>query len=503
VSIKILIANRSEVALRIQAACRFLGFKTVAVYTQEDKDAAFVCNADFAYQLALSGYQGYRNSDDIIAIAKRAGVAGIHPGYGFLSENADFAQKVVDAGLVWIGPKPSAIRLMADKVAARCAVEKAGVSVVPGTVIHDLTEAGKQQALSIAKTIGFPVMLKDPGSGGGKGMRSIKGVDDFDRAWESVCFETAKQTGSKFLLLEKYLTHCRHVEVQVAGDGKRAVHFFERECSLQRRNQKIIEEAPCQFLPQETKDVLYRYALSCAHVAEYDSIGTVEFLVSKDNEIYFLEMNTRLQVEHSVTEMVTGYDLVALQLALALPHVISQHLSSVFLPEQKNIVLHGHAIQARLYAEDPANNFMPSSGTLHAVSFPSGPFLRVDQDLACEKEISPFFDPMLAKISAFGVDRACAITRLKVTLEAVMLTGVTTNISFLCQLLSWDVFVAGAIHTQLLADKTLVEGLIAHEPEVSQQDCMIAGLCALADSSHIDYNNVKEYSRSWKEQVWR
>lgn len=498
-----MIANRSEVALRIQAACRFLGFKTVAVYTKEDKDAAFVCDADFAYQLALSGYQGYRNGDDIIAIAKRAGVDAIHPGYGFLSENADFAQKVVAAGLIWIGPKPSAIRLMADKVAARCAVEKSGVAVVPGSVIQDLTDAGKEQARAMAQSIGFPVMLKDPGSGGGKGMRCIKHDDDFDAAWESVCFETTKQTGSKTLLLEKYLTSCRHIEVQVAGDGKNAVHFFERECSLQRRNQKIIEEAPCQFIPQETKDVLYQYALACARVAEYDSIGTVEFLVSQDNEIYFLEMNTRLQVEHSVSEMITGYDLVALQLALALPYAIPKSLSSVFLPEQKNIIQHGHAIQARLYAEDPAHNFMPSSGTLHAVSFPSGPFLRIDQDLACEKEVSPFFDPMLAKISAYGIDRASAITRLSTALKAVMLTGVTTNISFLCQLLSWDVFASGAIHTQLLADRTVVDDLMPHEPEVSQQSLMIAGLCALADVPLINYDSVKEYSRAWKDQVWR
>jgi len=503
VSIKILIVNRSEVALRIQAACRFLGFKTVAVYTQEDKDAAFVCNADFAYQLALSGYQGYRNSDDIIAIANRAGVTGIHPGYGFLSENADFAQKVIDAGFIWIGPKPSAIRLMSNKIEARCAVENAGVPVVPGAVIHDLTEVGKQQAFSLAQSIGFPVMLKDPGSGGGKGMRCIKHTDDFDQAWESVCFETAKQTGSKFLLLEKYLTHCRHIEVQVAGDGVKVVHFFERECSLQRRNQKIIEEAPCLFLSQETKDVLYHYALLCAHVAEYNSIGTVEFLVSQDNNIYFLEMNTRLQVEHSVTEMVTGYDLVSLQLALALPCFIPQHLSSIFLPEQKNILLHGHAIQARLYAEDRVHKFMPSSGTLHAVSFIGGPFVRVDQDLSCEKEISPFFDPMLAKVSAFAIDRACAITRLKVTLETIMITGVTTNVNFLCQLLSWKLFISGAIHTQILADRSVIDDLVSCHSEESQEDLMIAGLCALAGSPSVNHDGVKESFRSWKDQVWR
>jgi acetyl/propionyl-CoA carboxylase alpha subunit len=313
---KVLIANRSEIALRIQATCHTLGIKTVAIYSPEDVMSSYVYKASEAYRLSASGFSAYLNQDEIIAIAKQAGVDAIHPGYGFLSENAVFAQKVIDSKILWIGPHPESIKLMGDKSAARDIMQRAGVPVVPGFDVPTC-ESSLSKAKQFAEILGYPVILKDPLSGGGKAMRMVNKAEDFDVAWKLVLSESKRLTNSSHLLIEKYVQSGRHIEVQFAGNGQNFVHFFERECSIQRRHQKIIEEAPCKFVKYQALEKMYQAALCAAKAVDYINLGTVEFLVTPEEKFYFLEMNTRLQVEHSVTELTCGVDLVALQFYIA------------------------------------------------------------------------------------------------------------------------------------------------------------------------------------------
>jgi len=497
---KVLIANRSEVALRVLATCKARGIETVAIYTKEDRYSSFVYKADYAYQLTQSGYRGYLDQDEIISIALRSGADGLHPGYGFLSENSDFAQKIIDAGFVWIGPRPEAIALMGDKVIARKLMGRAGVPIVPGISLEDLTDAGKESARQKAIDIGFPVILKDPKSGGGKGMRKIQSIDEFDQCWDAVISESRKLTGSTVLLLEKYLSKSRHIEVQIAGDGQSYVHFFERECSIQRRHQKIIEEAPCQFISDNTKQVLYDAARTCARSVKYGSIGTVEFLVTPEEDVYFLEMNTRLQVEHGVTEMITGLDLVGLQFDLA---------DSGILLKQAAITQQGHAIQCRIYAENPAKNFTPATGVIKHVYFPEAPFIRLEYDLDEEKEVTPFFDPMLGKVLTCAATRNKATQQMLALLSQSKLEGVTTNINFLHAVIASPEFASGAFHTQLISHTTFVATLMSKKNKPSDDDCMLAGLAVLL-AGHEQEKQVaplnyldKPIQRQWKDQQWR
>jgi len=519
----ILIANRSEIALRVQATCHALGIATIAIYAPEDQFASYVYNAHKAFKLSKNGFAAYLDQEEIIAIARQSGADAIHPGYGFLSENSSFAQKVIDAGLVWVGPSPQCITLMGDKSTARDIMQQAGVPIVPGITIdlskkiinpgRTLRDAGllrasatsediKKDAKEQAATIGYPVILKDPKSGGGKAMRRIDKPEEFDRSWDIVVSEAQKLTGSTTLVLEKYIMQGRHIEVQVAGDGNNIIHLYERECSIQRRHQKIIEEAPCSFLSAQTREKMYDAALQAARTVDYNNIGTVEFIVTPDQQFYFLEMNTRLQVEHSVTELTTGIDLVALQIEVAQTGRLSLM--------QANISQHAHAIQCRIYAENPAQRFAPSTGTITHLSFPRNPFARIDHDLGDGSVITPFFDPMIAKITTWGVDRNQAINNMLASLGQTNIQGITTNITFLSNILTSKEFIAGAIHTQLLGDKTYFDAICAQPPQKESEklSAEIVGALATFLFQQVEHKQPvlkqqNKNSSAWKDQQWK
>lgn len=460
---KILIANRGEVVRRIQYTCHALGIKTVVVYAPEDVQAGYVQAADYVYQLPGNGVRAYLDADALLKIAHEAAVDAIHPGYGFFSEHAEFAQRVIDAGLLWVGPSPSCMASMGDKIIARSIMQTAGVPVVPGACIPLTQVDAVSVAQQMAQKIGYPVVIKDPRGGGGRGMKKVLGADDFLPAWRHLVGNAERMTGSSDLLLEKYVTNGRHIEVQVAGDGQRQVHFFERECSVQRRHQKIIEETPCLFVDQKNLERMYEAALIAARTVGYQSVGTVEFIVTPDQQFYFLEMNTRLQVEHSVTELTTGVDLVAVQLRLA---------QGERLPfQQTDIVRQGHALECRIYAEDPAQHFVPASGVVTGLAMPTGPFLRCDHDLSIGTEVTPFFDPMVAKITTFACDRKLAIAYMQEALRQTVIAGVTTNIRFLQAILASRSFATGQIDTQWLTDEQVIAGLLeASCPEPAQEN---------------------------------
>lgn len=450
---KILIANRGEISRRIQVTAHAFGIQTVAVYTKEDKNLSYVYSAHEAYELSDSASAGYLNQEELIAIAKRSNTDAVHPGYGFLSENSEFAQRVIDANLTWIGPTPQQIKLLADKSLAQKTMRAAGVPVIPGEVFDAQDNMSNIKAYQRALAISFPVLIKCAHGGGGKAMRTATTPKDFATAWDTVVSEAKRFFSSSTILIEKQIIIPKHIEVQIAGDGKKYIHLYERECSLQRRHQKIIEEAPASFINQVVKNKLYDAALKAAQAVAYENIGTVEFLVDQEDNIYFLEMNTRLQVEHSVTEATTNIDLVYLQICIA---------KNKKLPySQEQIVQHGHAIECRLYAENPQQNFAPSAGTITNLVFPNEPFVRIDHDLEDASEITPFFDPMLAKITTWAKTRKEAIVRMFSALEKSDVSGICTNKLFLQQLLSSQEFIAGTIHTQSLENKAYLEKLLS------------------------------------------
>ncbi len=379
---KILIANRSEIALRIQATCHALEMHTIAIYAPEDRMLSYVYKATESYPLSLHGHAAYLNQEEIIDIALNAHADAIHPGYGFLAENSEFAQKVIDAGLLWVGPNPHCMKLLANKSEAKKLMQKYGVPVVPGETYNIDKDNSLQQAKLLAAKIQYPIILKCALGGGGKAMRLVKKNDEFESAWHAVASESKKFFNSNEILVEKYLTHSRHVEVQIIGNGTEFIHVYERECSIQRKNQKIIEETPCLFISSTIKQKLYKSALTVARSVAYDNVGTVEFLVTLDEQYFFIEMNTRLQVEHSVTEMTTGRDLVEAQLYIT---------QTKKLPyKQTELSQAGHAIECRIYAEDPAHNFYPSTGEILQIQLPFLPFSRIDHDLEEGGIISPF-----------------------------------------------------------------------------------------------------------------
>jgi acetyl/propionyl-CoA carboxylase alpha subunit len=494
----VLVANRAEVALRIQATCHARGLKTVAVYTAHDASLRYVAQATKAFKLTGSDFSAYLNQEELVAIALQAGADALHPGYGFLAENAQFAQRVIDAGLVWLGPSPGVIACMASKEQARLIATRAGVPVAPGRAITDLSLQGKVLAKQAAEDIGFPVMIKDPLGGGGKGMRSVFKADDFNAAWDTVVSESSKHTKTTSLIIEKYLVQARHIEVQIAADGINAIHLFERECSLQRRHQKVIEEAPAQFISTALKQELYAASCRIAKAIGYNSIGTIEFVVTPDEQWYFLEMNTRLQVEHGVTEQITGIDLVDLQINLA------QTGKLPFL--QEDIAVRGHAIQCRLYAENPKQNFMPSTGLIALLELPRHPAARLEYDLHEGLEITPFFDPMIAKIVSFAASRELAITIMQSLLAGCHIAGIQTNRDLLQAIIMAPFFTTGAFHTQLLSDQSLIPQLLVVPEQITTNDAMLAGLAlALAAQKKAEaaqQDIIASPVRRWREQQW-
>jgi propionyl-CoA carboxylase alpha chain len=434
----VLVANRGEIARRVFRTCRELGLSTVAVFSDADADAPFVREADAAVRLPGSTpAETYLRGDLLIAAAAAAGADAVHPGYGFLSEDAGFAQAVVDAGLVWVGPPPEAVRLMGSKLGAKALMAEAGVPCLPGADVTGLADGPLQAA---AEEIGFPVLVKASAGGGGRGMRVVRDTAELVDAVAGAQREAASAFGDDTVFLERYVDAPRHVEVQVMADSQGAVvALFERECSLQRRHQKVIEEAPSPAVDDELRGRLSDAAVAAARAVSYTGAGTVEFVLAPDGGFFFLEMNTRLQVEHPVTELVTGLDLVALQLLVAQGHPLPAEVAAARLT--------GHAIEARLYAEDATAGFLPASGVLHRFEVPEGPGIRVDAGVESGSVVGTHYDAMLAKVVAHAPTREQAAARLAAALQGARLHGVTTNRDLLVRSLRSDDFLSGRTDT--------------------------------------------------------
>jgi propionyl-CoA carboxylase alpha chain len=441
---KILIANRGEIACRIIATAKRMGIKTVAVYSDADAEALHVRQADEAVRIGLpKAAESYLNIARIVAACKDTGAEAVHPGYGFLSENADFAAAIEAAGIVFIGPPPAAIASLGDKIAAKKIAQRAGVSTVPG---HLDTATGAEKGIAAAREIGYPVMIKAAAGGGGKGMRIAGSDAELREGFRLAASEAQSAFGDSRVFIEKYIASPRHIEIQIVADAHgNAIHFGERECSIQRRHQKVIEEAPSPFLDEKTRAAMGAQAVALAKAAGYRSAGTVEFIVDQKRKFYFLEMNTRLQVEHPVTELVTGHDLVELMIRIA----AGEKLQLM----QKDVKLSGSAIEVRLYAEDPRRNFMPSIGRLTRYLPPQGDGIRIDSGVEEGAEISIYYDPMIAKLIGSGATREEATARLAAALDAFVIRGVSHNIGFLSAMIARPNFRAGKLSTDFIAEE--------------------------------------------------
>jgi acetyl-CoA/propionyl-CoA carboxylase, biotin carboxylase, biotin carboxyl carrier protein len=451
----VLVANRGEIAVRVIRTLRAMGIRSVAVFSDADAGARHVADADVAVGIGPAPARlSYLNIDAVVAAAKRTGAQAVHPGYGFLSENAQFAAALEAAGIVFIGPPVAAIQTMGDKIAAKSAVSAFDVPVVPGLARPDLTD---DDLIAAAEEIGYPVLVKPSAGGGGKGMRVVHQASELRAAVASARREAGAAFGDDTLFLERFVLNPRHIEVQVLADGYgNVIHLGERECSLQRRHQKVIEEAPSPLLDEATRARIGAAACDTARSVDYTGAGTVEFIVSADrpDEFFFMEMNTRLQVEHPVTEMVTGVDLVELQVRIA---------AGDKLPiKQDDIAMSGHAIEARIYAEDPGRGFLPTGGAVLDLAEPDGPGVRVDSGLARGTVIGSEYDPMLAKVITHAADRQAALRALDRALADTAVLGVTTNIEFLRFLLADPDVVAGQLDTGLLDRRT--PGFVPAEP---------------------------------------
>ncbi len=439
---KILIANRGEIACRIGRTAKRLGIGTVAVYSEVDANALHVRLADEALGIGPApAKESYLRGAAIIAAARRAGAQAVHPGYGFLSENAEFAEQCVQSGLVFIGPSAAAIRAMGSKSAAKALMQKAGVPLVPGYHGHDQTPELLQKE---ADRIGYPVLIKASAGGGGKGMRRVDRAADFAAALASCRREAAASFGNEQVLIEKYLLRPRHIEVQIFADSHgNAVHLFERDCSVQRRHQKVLEEAPAPGMDGARRAQMGAAALAAARAVGYVGAGTVEFIVEPGGSFYFMEMNTRLQVEHPVTEMITGLDLVEWQLRVACGEALPL--------QQEQLAIHGHAIEARIYAEDPARDFLPATGRLVHLRVPlPGASVRVDAGVEQGDEITPYYDPMIAKLIAWGETREAARLRLALALQEFQIVGLSNNVQFLSRLIATPAFISPDLDTTLI-----------------------------------------------------
>lgn len=486
---KILVANRGEIALRIMRTAKEMGISTVAVYSEADRNALFVRFADEAVCIGpAASAESYLKGDKIIEVAKSLNVDGIHPGYGFLSENADFARKVREAGLTLIGPSAEAMEIMGSKLAAKAAVKEYDIPLVPGT---DEAVTDIEEAENIAKEIGFPILVKASAGGGGKGMRIVEKVEDFREQMDRAVSEAVSSFGDGAVFIERFVGSPRHIEIQILADTHgNILYLFERECSIQRRHQKVIEEAPSAILTPELRKQMGEAAVKVAKSCNYVGAGTVEFLMDENLNFYFLEMNTRLQVEHPVTEEITGLDLVREQIKIARGEKLSF--------SQEDLKIQGHAFEVRVYAEDPTNNFLPDIGNLKTYVRPQGPGVRVDDGFEEGMDIPIYYDPMIAKLVTYGKDREEARQRMLRAIDEYEISGVKTTLDFCRFALEHESFVSGKFDTNFVKDHFKPEFL-------DQQDDAEAELAAILAAKLIVENTKSQSSvtPSEKRSKWK
>lgn len=487
---KILVANRGEIALRIMRSAREMDIKTVAVYSQADRQSLHVRYADEAIFIGPPpSSESYLQIDKIISAAKQSGADAIHPGYGFLSENETFAKRVEDEGLIFIGPSQRAIEIMGSKLAAKAAVAKFNVPLVPGTSepITDISKAKK-----VAAEVGYPILIKASAGGGGKGMRIVEDENHFEEQMERAVSEATSAFGDGSVFIEKYITKPRHIEFQILGDKHgNIVHLFERECSIQRRHQKVIEEAPSSILTQEIRNAMGNAAVNVAKSCGYYNAGTVEFIMDEHLNFYFLEMNTRLQVEHPVTEEITGLDLVQLQIKIAEGERIPFR--------QDQLAIHGHAIEVRIYAEDPANNFLPDIGNLKTYSRPQGHGIRVDDGFEQGMDIPFYYDPMIAKLICHADTREAAIRKMIRAIDEYEITGIETTLGFCRFVMEHENFRSGDFDTRFVENHFRPEALnkpIENDAWISA--ALAATLMNGNGSSHDPAVSKQRSSGKWK-----
>ncbi len=487
---KILVANRGEIALRIMRTIKRMGIKTVAVYSEPDRMSPHVLFADEAVCLGPApSSQSYLDGDKIISFCKQLNVDGIHPGYGFLSENAAFAKNVKDAGITFIGPSPEAMEVMGSKLAAKECVRKYNIPMVPGIdkAIEDAALAKK-----IAKEVGYPVLIKASAGGGGKGMRVVEKESDLEEQMERAISEAKAAFGDGSVFIEKYVSSPRHIEIQVLADNYgNTVHLFERECSIQRRHQKVVEESPSFILTPELRKQMGEAAVMVAKSCNYTSTGTVEFLVDDKLNFYFLEMNTRLQVEHPVTEMITRIDLVEEQIKIARGERLSF--------SQDDLTIKGHSVELRVYAEDPMNNFLPSVGTLTKYVKPVGENIRVDDGYEEGMDIPIYYDPMIAKLVTHGKDRTDAIQKMIAAIKEYKIEGVSTTLPFGTFVLEHDAFVSGKFDTNFVATHYTPEKIKEKQKANAEVAAMVALKYYLGKQKVL--KAVENKSTSWKRRL--
>jgi len=484
---KILVAYRGEIALRIMRTARKMGIQTLAVYSEADRQAPHVRFADEAVLLGPPpSSESYLLMDKLIKIAKQHQVDGIHPGYGFLSENAVFARKVEENDIIFIGPRPKAIEVMGSKLAAKDAVKDYDIPMVPG-IDEAITDIPKAKA--IAAKIGYPILVKASAGGGGKGMRIVENEADFESQMDRAISEAISAFGDGSVFLEKYIGSPRHIEIQVLADQHgNTVHLFERECSIQRRHQKVVEEAPSSVLTPEVREAMGTAAVKVAEACDYIGAGTVEFLIDDQLNFYFLEMNTRLQVEHPVTELITGIDLVEQQIRVARGEKLSF--------SQEDLSIKGHAVELRVYAEDPLNNFLPSVGTLETYRIPEGEGIRVDNGYEEGMEIPIYYDPMIAKLVTYDKDRMAAIQKMREAIQGYEIEGIATTLPFGKFVCEHDAFLSGNFDTHFVKNYYSPELIQAER----QEEAKVAAMLAL--KAHLEQKDALKVSKIHQNQ-WR